>query len=183
MTTNAPKITKKPLAAKAAKPLDPKKLLLDEPSILAAIKSLDNRGKSLQKDMHIIACSVLQHLARHSDVRVVEKLVNGMLEAMPSMARTNALRNWFEMFGMVEFEGNKALFAKDKKNNLEAALKKPFWTIKGNEGATYVPLVADTYVDQQIARLEKDQKNGGHEKFAALIVNLKDYKATLAQAA
>ena len=183
MTTNATKKPAKASVAKVAPALDPKKLLADEPAILKAIESIGNRGANLQKDIHIVACSTLQHLARHSDVRIIDKMVTGLIKAIPAFGRVNALKQWFETFGMVTFVEGVATFDRTKGTKLEEALKKPFWTLKGMEGVAYVPLVADTYVDQQIKRLEKDQTEGKHTNFASLIVNLKDYKATLAKAA
>ena len=97
------------------------------------------------------------------------------------MVRKNALQMWFETYGQLTFsavnEGDKPAWRIDrsKKQRLGEAMDKPFWKIKGMEGVKYVPLKMDTYLDQQIKKLEKDQKETG-ANHSALIMALKTYK-------
>lgn len=129
------------------------------------IELLHKHGQSLQAEMHKLACSVLVHLGETSDIRVTLRF----LAAMPEMARGNALHAWFETFGPIKFATPEeikngaaaARFVKGGKVRLGDAMAKPFWKFKATEGKPYEPLVMDTYLDQQIKRLEKDAKETG----------------------
>jgi hypothetical protein len=125
----------------------------------SAVKAFANNGRALQEEAHKIACSVLQHVATYGDIQVLRRF----LDAMPDMARANSLRKWFETFGPVSFEGNKAHYAKGKKTQLGNAISKPFWKFKANEGDEYVPLDVNKALDLLIKKLEKDAKETGRD--------------------
>lgn len=162
-------------ATKPAIKLDANSLFTAEADINKAIESIKRRGASLQADMHKVACSILLHLGKHQDVRVLRRF----LEAVPEMSRANALRQWFETFGPVSYEGGKAVYDREKKVRLGNAIEKPFWRFKANEGTPYVPLM-DQYFKNQISKLEKDQRETKRDHsalIAALKVAAETYKA------
>lgn len=150
------------------------KLLTSGKAIDAAIASIHERGQSLQTLMHHIACSVLQHVGKHKDVRVPMKLIN----AMPEMARKNSLILWFETFGNVKYSNETKGFVlvQDKGIKLGDAIDKPFWKFKANEGAAYEPLDIVKYCEQQIKKLTTDAEKTGADH-TALINSLRAAKA------
>ena len=128
-------------------------LLTSLKAIDAAILSLHERGQSLQTDMHIAACSVLAHVGKHRDIRVLHKLLN----AMPDVTRNNSLRLWFETFGNVKFEG-KDIVLTSNGIKLADAMKKPFWKFKANEGVPYEAIDVAALIASTIKKLERDSK-------------------------
>jgi hypothetical protein len=149
-----PKKTATAAAAGAPKAAPVKITLLTSlKAIDAAILSLHERGQSLQTDMHIAACSVLAHVGKHRDIRVMHKLLN----AMPDVTRNNSLRLWFETFGNVKFEG-KDIVLTDNGIKLADAMKKPFWKFKANEGVPYEAIDVAALLASTIKKLERDSK-------------------------
>lgn len=142
------------------------KLYKTEAEINKATDSLKSRGSSLQKDAHILACSVLAHVAEHHDIRVLSRF----LAAFPDMARVNAVRSWFEAFGPVTFNGNTPSYVKDGKTRLGDAMETPFWKFKPEP--EYKPIDRDAALDTLIKRLEKDQAITERDH-SALITSLK----------
>lgn len=128
------------------------KLLVGVAAIETALKAIFAKGQSLQDDMHLAACSVLQHIGKHSDVR----LVNDLLAAMPEASRKNAMRDWFAKFGPVTFEGDKPAFNRNGKVYLGDAMAKPFWKLVPEK--PYEPLVVDKFIAAMIKKLERDAK-------------------------
>lgn len=153
-------------------------LLTSVKAINAAIKDIHDRGALLQMDVHIAACSVIKHLDKHGDIRMVERLIG----AMPDMSRVNSMKHWLETFAKVSFSGadGKTLehpaYVSSKTTRLGEAMEKPFWKFRQTEGTAYVPLVLETYLDNQIKRLKQDQEKAGHTQYTALITFLEDYK-------
>jgi hypothetical protein len=154
---------KKTAAAPSLK-LTEASLMTSEAEINKAIESIKRRGSALQADMHKAACSVLLHLGKHEDIRVLRRF----LDALPDMTRTNAMRQWFEAFGPVSYKNGTAELNKDNPVRLGNAMEKPFWKFKANEGAPYVPL-ADTYFASIVSKLEKDAKETGRNHTELMI--------------
>jgi hypothetical protein len=122
----------------------------------AAIGNIHNLGQNLQTEMHLVACSCLQHVGKHRDTRILTKL----MLAMPDMARKNSLIQWFETFGNVQYSTDAKAFVivADKAVRLGNAIEKPFWKFKANEGVPYEAIDLNKWLDQQIKKLEKDMK-------------------------
>ncbi|WP_156164416.1 hypothetical protein [Bradyrhizobium sp. LTSP885] len=128
------------------------KLLVGTKAIEDALMSIHRRGQTLQADIHVAACSVLQHLGQHSDIRIVAKLLN----AMPEMGRKNAMRDWFVEYGPVMFDGDQPVFMQGGKVRLGDAMANPFWKFspeKPYEAIDVAALIAST-----IKKLQKDEK-------------------------
>lgn len=101
-------------------------LVLSPKSALGAINA---GGKELEALLHQLACSVLDHVARTGDV----KLVNRLIAALPEFMRTNALRAWFDLFGSIDFVGGRAKSQRVGKVMLEEAIAIPFWKLPSED--------------------------------------------------
>lgn len=119
-------------------------------------------GKEMQERIHRLACSVLAHTHKHRNINVL----TDFLAAVPDMVRKNALQQWFETFGSVEFtaakDGDKPAWRMrpaGHKVRLGDAMVKPFWKFKANEGAPYQAMDMKAYLQTNISKLEKDIKN------------------------
>ena len=146
----------------------------------ARIALLHKTGQRMQTEMHSIACSVLRELGATTDVRQVMKFI----QAMPDMARTNGLRNWFEQFGPIKFitegEGDaaveRAIHVKTGPTKggirLGNAMDKPFWKFSAKEGQPYEAIDITKWAASAIKKLEKDAKETGRNH-SALIHALK----------
>ncbi|WP_316196621.1 hypothetical protein [Bradyrhizobium sp. SZCCHNS3053] len=141
--------TQNPKSAKAATLT----LIEGESAIIKFLDSVKSRGASLQRDCHIAACSVLAHVGKHSDVRLITRF----LESLPDMTRKNAVKAWFENFGPVTFgEQGAVSFNGAKAVQLSAAMGKPFWAFKPE--VDYVPMDVAKSIDSLIKKLERDSK-------------------------
>jgi hypothetical protein len=147
---------------------DSMNLLTTVAEIDKAIKSLHNRGQKLQTDSHVLACSVLAHVIQHGDIRVVARF----LEAMPEMSRVNGLRQWFEKFGPVTFNGNVPMFNRTKVGDLESAQLKPYWRFAANEGKEYQSPDPAKVLESLAKKLAHDQKLTGTD-WSEVILSLK----------
>ncbi len=91
------------------------------------IKSIQGRGKALDKDLHKAAVSVLFHAFEHRNLATMQQL----LEAMPESGRKGALRKWlFDLAPVMMKDKNFGLDAdrlKDRAANMEYATATPFW--------------------------------------------------------
>jgi hypothetical protein len=97
------------------------KIITEVKAIEASIKSIQTRGKSLAKDIHLVAVSCLAHIEKHGDITLLNRLVT----ALPSGWRSNAVKAWGEAFGKVNWD-NKAkafVYDKNKKTDLEGAIE------------------------------------------------------------
>ena len=142
----------------------------------ARIALLHKTGQRMQTEMHAIACSVLRELGSSKDVRQVMKFV----QAMPEMARSNGLRNWFEQFGPVKFitEGEgpavveRAIYIKTGPTKggikLGDAIAKPFWKFSDKEGQPYEAIDMQKWAAATIKKLEKDAKETGRDHTALI---------------
>lgn len=132
------------------------KLIEGTKAIDTAIKSIASRGKTLERDIHVAAVSTLNHAELHGDVTLAQRLV----EAVPSLARKNALRDWFLAFGKFSYdEKNKTLaYNKAGVTLLDEAIATPFWDFKPE--APYVPFDMNAAIQKLIQRAEKAVSNG-----------------------
>lgn len=130
----------------------------------AAIKRVHEAGQSYQKDVHILAVSILYHVGAHGDTTVVQRFIH----AMPESVRANGLRAWFEHFGPVKFDkdgdGNELVsYVKGKPARIGDADAKPFWKFKAHEGAPYNPIDLEKFIASALRKLEKDAKETGRD--------------------
>jgi hypothetical protein len=124
-------------------------------SRLAALKTV---MANAQAETHVLACSILSHVGKHRDVR----LVTTMLESLGDMVRKNAVKSWFEAHGPVKFDDKGAIsFDKSRPLQLAKAMGTPFWKFKPE--AEYQPLQMDKTFDRWIKMLETDQTKAGRD--------------------
>lgn len=96
------------------------KLITETKAIELAIKSIQSRGSKLQKDIHVCAVSCLNHIEKHGDIT----LLNRLMSALPGGWRVNAIKAWAEEFGKVNWDNTQKAFTFDKakKSNIEGAI-------------------------------------------------------------
>lgn len=103
--------------------------MLDKTGIEKAIASILKAGKKLDNDIHVAAVSCLDHVEKHGDVR----LFNRLYLAMPAGARKSALTAWALAFGKVSAntgENKKEqpfVYEKAKDSNIPEAIAKPWY--------------------------------------------------------
>jgi hypothetical protein len=139
-------------------------------AITKRLSALKVTMASAQTETHLLACSVLAHVGKHKDVR----LVTTLLESVGDMVRTNAIRSWFESHGPVKFDDKGAIsYAAERPTQLAKAMGTPFWKFKPEEA--YKPLEIGKSFDRWVKALEKDAKETGrdHTALIAGLVNLR----------
>lgn len=151
------------------------KLIKTEALIIKAIGSIKTRGKTLQNDVHIAACSILALFADNKDIR----LVRTFMDALPASYRTNALRDWFTAYGPVSWDKNKAVFnAKfdltELDKSVRQALLDPFWLFSPEQ--VYQPIDVNAKLDALIKALIADETKAG-KNHRAMIAGLEMLKA------
>ena len=146
------------------------KLLVGKAAIVKAIASIANRGKKLEQDMHLVACSILDHVDQHGDVTVL----NAMIDDMPKSARTNALREWFLEFGKVAYneESKHFVYNKAGTTKLQSAMEQPFWEFKPEKAFVAFDLNAE--ITKLLKRVEKAAKDERNEIDVAQLAALKE---------
>lgn len=77
---------------------------MDKAGITQAIKSIQSRGASLDRDIQLTGLSVLAHIAQHKEVSLFQKLY----AALPKGSRSNALVAWALAFGQIKVNEEKA---------------------------------------------------------------------------
>ncbi|MDA9426246.1 hypothetical protein XH97_29615 [Bradyrhizobium sp. CCBAU 53380] len=86
----------------------------------------------LRQDLHQVACSVLAHVEKYGNARLIDRLI----AAIPAFMDTHPLMDWFTVFGPVEFVSGKAKYKARGQSAIEVATALPFWTIPNAFGVT-----------------------------------------------
>lgn len=101
--------------------------------ILTAIQHVAINGKALDESVQSIGLDILQHVDAHGEVSLACKL----LKALPKGARAKALADWFQMYGKIIVNTDKAtakqfplVFHKEGKTDLEGAAAKQWYKCK-----------------------------------------------------
>lgn len=148
------KTNKADAATDGFKAIERKDLHKTEQAIYAALKSIQNRGRSLQNDVHKAACSVLEHIELHHDVTMIDKFIGTLINHLPKSYRINAMRDWLTAYGPVKFENNKPVYVKDKPCDVAEALRNPFWLFSPE--AEYKPMDVTAAINALLKKLDKD---------------------------
>lgn len=158
--------------------------------------------KGAQHEVHVLAVSVMIHVAKHGNIDVLTGFLDKLKENAQAM-RNNALAMWFETYGTVYYETDKdkgkgwkidaekrkpfldaTKDLKAQRAMLDAASHNPFWNMKGNEGAAYEGMDTAKAIASLISQLERDQKKakaaGKEVDHSALIIDLKRVRAARA---
>jgi len=103
--------------------------------IATAIAGILKAGKKLDRDIHRVAVSAINHNELHGD----PCHINALVAAMPKGSRIKALNDWFCAFGKVKYSTETKEFQYDKtaKTDLDGGIGKS-WTDFAPE-APYVP--------------------------------------------
>lgn len=106
---------------------------MSKDAIELAIKSIQSRGASLDKDIQHTGVSILAHIQANKEVSLFVKLYN----ALPKGSRSNALVAWGLAYGQVSVNEDKAtkkerpfLFDGSKVTDLDGAQEKPWFDFK-----------------------------------------------------
>ena len=129
---------------------------------LKAIGSIQGRANKLQEDIHQAAVSCIDHLNKHGDT----SLINRLVLAMPKSQRKNALIKWAIAFGKLAMNDDKATHKEmplvyDKAKpvlELELAIAKPYWEFVAEEGEAVFKL--DTVTKYVHNIIKKAESNG-----------------------
>ena len=127
-----------------------------------AILSFARKGKALDDYGHMLACSIVQHVFKHRE----SSLVNKMIEALPQQARSNALKEYFESNSPITWDAERKafVFSKERAKIMDAtdsitqAKAIPFYTFK--KEAEYKPLDLNLALAVLIKRAEKRLEAG-----------------------
>lgn len=161
------------MTAKVAKPAMVTKhgmKLYASSAIDARIDALHKSGQKLQAEMHMLACSVLARIEETNDARIAVALVGKLALAMPEMSRVNALREWFQAHSPVVFgDKDSVSYDKNKSFKLEAAMQKPFWKFKANEGTPYTPIDVQKELERMIQKFTVDSTKTGRDHTAVIM--------------
>lgn len=126
-------------------------------AINEAIEKANFSGSELQNEYQRIACSVLNHLDTHKDIRIVRHL----LDTMPRSYRRDSMAAFFDLYGAVSFdEKGQVHYNKERKCDLKAAIKMPWWKAKKEE--VYRPLDLAVRLNAVLKQAEKRIKEGVH---------------------
>lgn len=133
-------------------------LVVGATNITSRLAALKTTLANAQAETHVLACSILSHVGKHKDVR----LVTTMLESLGDMVRKNAVKSWFEAHGPIAFNDKGEIrFEKSRPLQLAKAMGTPFWKFKPE--AEYKPLEMDKTFDRWIKMLETDQTKAGRD--------------------
>jgi hypothetical protein len=91
--------------------------------------ALNEELMELRPDLHQVACSVLAHVEKYGNVRLIDRLI----AAVPAFMGTHPLMDWFTVFGPVEFVDGKAKYKARGQSAIEVATALPFWTVAAED--------------------------------------------------
>ena len=157
---------------------------MDIKEINKRIKSIKGRGKTIDRDIDIAGCAIMEHAAEHGDYSAANRLV----DALPKSARTKAFITWFADHTPYNWTDKEKCFklpkdaSKRRQFMIDEAKAVPFWeyTVEVTPVAIDVDKLCqfDNILDQANKRLEKAEETKGDktafEKRAALFNKLSD---------
>lgn len=119
------------IAAVSSQPaLTEDKLLVTTKEIEQAIAAAVTISKDAMELYQLAACSTIVHLHKHSDIRLVRRLIDTIPEGM----RKASMMAYFDRFAKVTFDDDDvATFDKDKSTDLAGALAMPWYKAKSQE--------------------------------------------------
>lgn len=145
------------------------KLYQNAADIAKAIKSIQTRGKTLAKDIHLTGVSCLDHIEKHGDIT----LLNNLVAALPGGWRKNAVIAWAEYMGKVKFDTQAKAFVYDKNGvtSLEAAMEVSPEDFKPEP--EYKPMDLAAMIEAMIKKAEKADADKGDKVDAELLAKVK----------
>lgn len=151
------------------------KLITETKLIDKAIASIANRGKKLDGDIQVAALSVINHIEKHGDVT----LANRLFDALPKGARRLALAEWFLAFGKLAANADKLtvkagvhfVYAKGKTTDLVGGEETPWYEMK-KEADVATAFDVQAELARLLAKIKKAQKDGVELKNADKLADL-----------
>lgn len=145
-----------------------------------AIDRVIKAHKDFEADLHMVACSALQHSIKHHNTDPMDRLVRGL----GGSVRRNALIAWAVQFGeCAPAEDGKGVVHCKKDGDLSAAMAAPFWEFKVE--APFTPFDLGAELAKLVAKAEraaKDDRNNidaeGFRKLREVSATVKPVKAT-----
>jgi len=140
------------------------KLYITDELINKAIASVLKRGVSLQKDIHVVACSILRVWNTSGDVSKAVSQTNALVEAMPGMSRKNALKSWVEAHAGFVWNTDENQFVYNSKrtkiadDDVRQGIDTPFWDFKPEP--EYKPFDLEKLLNAMIDKTDKVVKKG-----------------------
>jgi len=140
------------------------KLYITDELINKAIASVLKRGVSLQKDIHVVACSILRVWNTSGDVSKAVSQTNALVEAMPGMSRKNALKSWVEAHAGFVWNTDENQFVYNSKrtkiadDDVRQGIDVPFWDFKPEP--EYKPFDLEKLLNAMIDKTDKVVKKG-----------------------
>jgi len=140
------------------------KLYITDELINKAIASVFKRGVSLQKDIHVVACSILRVWNTSGDVSKAVSQTNALVEAMPGMSRKNALKAWVEAHAGFVWNTDENQFVYNSKrtkiadDDVRQGIDTPFWDFKPEP--EYKPFDLKKLLNAMIDKTDKVVKKG-----------------------
>lgn len=140
------------------------KLHNTDAAIDAAIESILKRGKSLQNDIHKASCSILRQWFDSGNVATAVRQTNKLVGAMPDMARSNALKAWFESFAGFVWNKDEKHFVyrpdatKIAEERVKAAIAEPFWAFSPEPD--YKPMNIDAMIEAIVKKARQRRQKG-----------------------
>lgn len=116
-------------------------------AIETAIVAASKAGNSVQRDYQVIALSLIQHVGKHGDIR----LVRTMLDTFPESLRKDAMEKYLLEFGaMRKDDANVFHYDGEKATRLGDALSTAWWKTIKQQG--YTPFVFEVELQKLIDR-------------------------------
>jgi hypothetical protein len=111
--------------------------------------------KEMDKKIHLLACSILDHVHIHRETSLIAKLLN----AIAASTRKNALIEWFKAHGECEWNArNKCFdFMKNAETLQAEAEALPFWEFKPELKPKYNEIDFDKSLEDLLKRAIKRQ--------------------------
>lgn len=138
------------------------KLLTEGKDLNSLIKSIGNRGKLLDRDLHVAGVSALFHAYTHGSTAFAQQLI----EAIGNSGRKGALKKWLFHFGCFMVKEDNKTFGIDKELKAKGfdavktdAIATPFWELTPDKDeAEFVDAMAK--VQALIKSLTNAKANG-----------------------
>lgn len=145
-----------------SKKATPFKLITEGKDLNSLIKSIGNRGKLLDRDLHVAGVSALYHAYTHGSTAFAQQLI----EAIGAAGRKGALKKWLFHFGCFMVKEDNKTFGIDKDLKAKGfdaiskdAIATPFWELTADkDDQEFVDAMAQ--VQSLIKRLTTAKANG-----------------------
>lgn len=126
-------------------------------ALTKAIDKLVKSHKDFEAELHVVACSAIQHSIKHHNVDPIDRLCR----ELGGSVRRNALIAWACAFGeCAPAEDGKGVVHVKREGDLAGAQAKPFWEFKAEAPFTAFDLGAElAKLVKAAEKAAKDERN------------------------